>query len=816
MFSRIDDPTKWNAQCPSKSLIDRIITTNAQNRKAVQVAKMQNTRATALKIDFSYKYPKKIKVHTAQGELFAPFQCSANVHQENGLCVFFKAYHSAEGFGDNCMGPDLVLLKKRYDILNCKIRAIWCDNCCSSRNKLQSIFPDACVLLDGWHWLERWSQAVFDRKSPEAQIFFQLIRGAMYMIEDTEYQRAKEAFMNRTGREPTKSQLMKEAKSIIPPPAELKKRLDAVLRYVLHSDSLLDLDEANLAVTPVDSVDGQMATRKRFLSRNVELVTKVIRNQMVHVVKGCLSDPPSSVLPMHQVNPYTKQAFAARSTGTNEVDNRALNHLFDAPSIGIARGERILFDHYERANESRATKRLGAPVPVSSKSERLYFLNSVAKSAGIEEKDLPVKVSHPPDIGLKEFMGFDYDLPATLKEGGVVSTEDTPADSGQEGLNDFQDFLQDLGYEDEDVPVIATETSTVEEVAAVEAAANAILQDPTIDLSPLDNNRLETEMAKHLPFIKHKETSMESFTRLTRGSPWVDFRHPKDRTKFDPVDKAEYALFDKLRPHYDRFGRNLNGPKGYQTFSQAWDSEVVKSYSARMDAISCGEDPPPLIRRKTYRQLQQHFDRVVAFERQAAVATQDKDARREMEQTLRDTRRSLPDHQEAVMAGGALEYHHGQFGGTPAFGNPAPLNNAITAATVDGVRDAGAPFVVRGVPANPTLAEMPMLNPRGTNFKNKAFCVKCGFSKSEHIATSTVFGNMCSGNCHHEECSKCLQRLEFHSIGKVGPYCPNPPHPRSQYHNWYKEKPDSNSDNSNNNENEDNQNNGGVVGANII
>ncbi|CAB9529634.1 hypothetical protein SEMRO_2567_G331470.1 [Seminavis robusta] len=774
VFSAIDDPEGWNAQVPSKTIIDRIVSTNFQNRKSLQMAKMQNIRARALKIDFNYKMVKCVKVYTGHGECFSPFQCSVNVHQENGLCVYFKAYHITEGFGPNCMGPDLEKLKEHFDYLGCNIGIVWVDNCCNVRKKLQETFGEDCLVkLDSWHWHERWEGIIHDKKSAEAQVFYYLMRRATYVTEDSELERAKEAYQRRTGREPTKKQLMKEAKSTIPPKDILKSRVEEVLRYVHHNDSLVDLEESNLARVS-DPADGeQVVTRRRFFSTNRALVARTIKNQMKHVEHGCLSDPPKEVMEIHQVNPYTEQAFSSRSTGTNEADNRLLNRLFkEATTVGIARAERITFDHYEKTNDNRAVKRLGAPMPITSHSERVYFMNSVAKSAGFNPKDLPLQVSYPPSVPVIEYMGYDYELPDCLKEVTTRAEDDVP-DGGAEGRNDFQDFLAGVDFADDDVPVQTPEAAAAEE---------RILQDPEIDTEPhsLTAAAFEQELAKHLPHIRPKETSMQTFTRLTNGSPWVDFGDPREQGS--PSDKAEFDLFESLSPNYDRHSNNMNGPRGYYRFSKRWDIEVAKNTKERTDAIWSGMEPPPMIRRESALQLQQHHDRVLACQQQANLAGEDP-ARQQLEEAFRVTQRQMGQHQTSVMAGEALRFDHDR--GNAPLGNPLALNNNITAASVGGrVADPTAPFVIRQV-RKATIVENPMLNPRGTNFRNRKYCVVCGFSKSDHSHLSRQFGNDCSGNCGREECSKCFQRLEFHELGKVGPYCEYAPSSGSGYSDWY-------------------------------
>jgi hypothetical protein len=96
---------------------------------------------------------------------------------------------------------------------------------------------------------------------------------------------------------------------------------------------------------------------------------------------------------IHRVNPKTKKAFTARSTGTNEVNHRELNAVLDAPSVGIARAERVMDDLYEASNDRKKVNRLGEQEKPTYRTEKLLFLNSIANSAGFTDVDLPFQPS---------------------------------------------------------------------------------------------------------------------------------------------------------------------------------------------------------------------------------------------------------------------------------------------------------------------------------------------------------------------------------------------------------------------------------------
>jgi hypothetical protein len=47
-------------------------------------------------------------------------------------------------------------------------------------------------------------------------------------------------------------------------------------------------------------------------------IADVVRNQLSHIEKGCLSDPPASLVNIFRRNPNTDVTYVARGTSTNE------------------------------------------------------------------------------------------------------------------------------------------------------------------------------------------------------------------------------------------------------------------------------------------------------------------------------------------------------------------------------------------------------------------------------------------------------------------------------------------------------------------
>jgi hypothetical protein len=309
----------------------------------------------------------------------------------------------------------------------------------------------------------------------------------------------------------------------------------AVMRWVYYRDAATDLRQATMP---------QSTNRtSRFFKPMTDAVKHQIQLQLDHIRNGCLSDPPKEKVPITRVNPVTKDAFTARSTGTNEVDNRYLNRLLDTPSVGIARAERLISDHYERSNDRKRCRRLGEPEAISYRTERLYFLNSIAKSAGFAGDELPVKVAYPPLMPLVEFMGLQYELPAAFRENSDTNGDDVIFAQEEEdrATGDLHNFLTGIDFEeeDEDIPVDSDQfrhgTEEINNNGNNSNERNA--PDANMEPIPIDFDALEEEVARILPLVKANETTFQTFCRLTADQPWVPFKHPKDPS-FGPIDRC--------------------------------------------------------------------------------------------------------------------------------------------------------------------------------------------------------------------------------------------------------------------------------------
>lgn len=341
LFSEFDDKKGYNGRVLSKHRIDSIVTTVFNSRKKFQEAKMKGLCASILKIDFNYKLAHKVRVWTSKGESFVPFKCILTIQNEDALTVFWKALKHSESFSE--IAEDLRRLRLRLnrnkaaaeghvivadDQLPEAVKVVYVDNCCQVRRSINRIFIDALVKLDVFHWLKRWNDIIYDAKSSHAGIFRALMSRAVFNVEAQEFARAKEKVEAKKKRVATIKEIMKEAKSIIPAPDILRSNVEAVLRYVQDKDA----ETEHLLSTWQEGVDTGPKPQRFFKHHGVR---DVVRNQLRHIDRGCLSDPPADIVNLFRYNAGKDVCYIARGTNTNERDNFDLGHsILSATHIG--------------------------------------------------------------------------------------------------------------------------------------------------------------------------------------------------------------------------------------------------------------------------------------------------------------------------------------------------------------------------------------------------------------------------------------------------------------------------------------------------
>jgi len=622
LFTKMKDPQGYNARILSLSRIESIQMTEFLHRKPMQLSKMVCLPSKILKFDFEYKIPKKIHVYQGKGKSFKPYKNLLVVQNENCQTVFWKI-----GIGSESISAIEKALRELKERNPEQVLAIYIDRCCDWRPRLKAIFPDALMLLDVFHWDKRWDGLLAEPTSMEAKIFRGLLKRATFVVERGEYERAKTVVRQRLikakklspNEQPTHRQIMKEARSVIPPPATLRNNVMAVLRYIFMFDLSIEVRKATR------NAEDQSELPRSFFKPLTTKLRDLINQQMKHVDSGCLSDPAN--LQLHRQNPKTNVIYTARGTSSVENGNLYIDSL-TGKAIGIARADRLLGTFFEIDNDRKRINRLGewAGYDIfTHRTERLAMLNSLAKSAGYTDDELPYpELNIPPmlkDVIAKAEMGFDL-APSTtgsttdvltemqneLAEGAPINPATEPIGTAQQQEEVEEEEAEEQG----DVPE-TEDPNTGDEPAGEDDVELAEFLEDVDNLQNNDDEELDITVARLLPEIQQHETTMQAFKRLTSQQPWIPFFNGAG-TK-TALDEEEEALFQQMK---DKFNRHVapSAPRGYLEFETAWNIEVANRYQR---SIEEGEDVI-LIHRKSRDQLAQHFDRIVQLTAASARA----------------------------------------------------------------------------------------------------------------------------------------------------------------------------------------------------
>lgn len=224
------------------------------------------------------------------------------------------------------------------------------------------------------------------------------------MVEDEEHSRVHALLFAKKQKEPAPGEVLKNAKSVIPPAKQLEKRVLSDIRTCMEKDQELDWQQT-LGTTSVNN-------EKRFFKPGTGALNAIV-NQLEHVKKGCSSDPPADVFPVHWHNPTTKKTCTARCTGGNEAAWQHNKCLLDTPAIGLSRAKQVINNYIEADNDRKRVSRLGGQPEETSRMEQLQALHTLASECGFNDTGIPVSSSNfpMPVDSFMEHIGFEQHLP---------------------------------------------------------------------------------------------------------------------------------------------------------------------------------------------------------------------------------------------------------------------------------------------------------------------------------------------------------------------------------------------------------------------
>ena len=166
---------------------------------------------------------------------------------------------------------------------------------------------------------------------------------------------------------------------------------------------------------------------------------------------------------------------------------------------------------------------------------------------------------------------------------------------------------------------------------------------------------------------------MQSFTRLTNQQPWIPFRKINATTPKTTLDLEEEGLFNRLHKDYRRNVSPGTPRYGYHDFELAWNIEVAERYRRKMDDDK-NHEAIVLINRKSYIQLQEHYDDILQSERMSHICDPNCNHLQELNQTMRETRQWVTAPTGRV----AERIQYRATGHQMPYGNPTTFNPSVT------------------------------------------------------------------------------------------------------------------------------------------
>lgn len=350
--------------------------------------------------------------------------------------------------------------------------AIYIDNCCSLRSSYARVFPGVPILLDPFHWFDRWDQAIsLSADHPLCSIFHGHLRDALLVPDPTDYAReqANNAAARADGkRGKTKTQMKLACRRTIASPAVARPAICAVL------DEWRERDRGIARALANEALDGTSAPRCKPFFFNAKF-NDVFRREMRHVCNdlgdsldaiakhtslkakhddaryrgptlpplgsrpnlhtctaaccacGCLSDPPDVQLSYTKARskPGAPLYFTARGSNKNEIMHRLLKDSISATSCGVVRAEHFVGSFVYRYNTNRGIDKLGIRDYHTYHHEVLALINSNCASLGAPLHFPDLKLStHKPE----EKIGFECQSLKVVKDNVGDGVCDDPLD----------------------------------------------------------------------------------------------------------------------------------------------------------------------------------------------------------------------------------------------------------------------------------------------------------------------------------------------------------------------------------------------------
>ena len=726
-FSKMLDRNGYNARFITRNMIDDILQTYFLWRKPIMIKKMLGLSAIIISLDANYKMGKRVVVYDKERGYFRPWVGYITILNEHKQCIWWGMIKNSESIEE--IRPHLVRLKARCEQLGSEIKVIYVDNCCTVRNKLQEIFPNAKICLDLFHWLVRWDEIFNDKTCSDYFKFRAFMSRAILLVSDAEYKEQKEVLQNKLSRQPTVKEVLQRCNTTFPTVEDATRSVKAIMSFFMLSEC----EKLTLA-SGLDDDDPAKASYKPLLKPNA-VVQKVLKRQIKHV--DCLIPPPEVV--MHYKT-TTGKVFKAAMSSANEGLHQNWNRtVFKGTRVGLSRADRGMWWFLDDREESVNINRLGAENDYTTNLESKALANSLAEDIGYEKIFSNASLPNVPDSD--EVFGFelDRDLFKLSQQPG----SDPPQEDSEE-LESTNDESEDNNDMDDQERAVAAQISS--------------------DVCNM-NTAFDTVMSRN---VSHQPTSLQSFFKFAGDRPWIPFS--VEGTGATEIE--ERRIFSEMSKNYSRTVLP-SAEKGYNNFMKEWNEESGRRYISRLT-----DESVTIIYRKSLKQLQDYHDKLQDI-RTASMQAQDSGDRRlhNLHQVLRQAQKNTvpPVIQDAT----PRMYPDGDASNIPS-GHPFVLNSSASMATVGrqkrsrGVTSSIAPYDVPVAVAakqpctdesrskkKGTVAVSNACLPKGLSFRQ--ICKVCGRKRNDHLYDKKSRKNMFGENkCHWKTCGRCGAEKQNH------------------------------------------------------
>ena len=241
--------TGYHGRKISAHLVDDIAFTVCEDMEPFLSAIILGTLGDVWKFDHSFKCVSNVVASNplAPRQMVAPFEAFVALMNEIGQPMWY-GFLASTSYAD--LRPHLLRVLARHRRLlvdpNWLPKAIYIDNCCQLRELLQADFPTMPILLDPYHWFERWDACIEQKQgSVLLNVFNAEMRDAVLTPVLEEYDKAHKALEVSKKRKPKHAEVLQCCSRVILQPDQLRKSVDAVFEKWFDRDKRIVVERCH-------------------------------------------------------------------------------------------------------------------------------------------------------------------------------------------------------------------------------------------------------------------------------------------------------------------------------------------------------------------------------------------------------------------------------------------------------------------------------------------------------------------------------------------------------------------------------------------